>query len=58
MHGVQPDPMDMSFGEIWTHWRALRGIESQRVVTDASAGRMAQADAKHFTKFLKERGHG
>jgi hypothetical protein len=59
MHGVRgPDPMDMSFAEIWTHWRALRGVQAQQVVVDAGTARMAQADAKHFKQFLKERGHG
>lgn len=48
----------MSFAEIWSHWRALRGVQSQQVVVDAGTSRMAQADAKHFKQFLKERGHG
>jgi hypothetical protein len=59
MHGVHtPDPMDMSFSEIWTHWRALRAVQSQRVIADAVSGRMSKADAKHFKQFLKEGGHG
>lgn len=59
MRGLQsPDPMDMSFAEIWTHWRALRGIDAQRIYADAMSARLAQADTKTFKKFRKEMGHG
>lgn len=50
--------MDMSFAEIWTHSRALRGIDAQRTYADALSGRLAQADGKMFGKFQKEMGHG
>ncbi len=59
MRGLQsPDPMSMSFAEIWTHWRVLRGIDAQHAYADALSGRLAQADSKHFAKFQKEMGHG
>lgn len=62
LHGLDHDRlMAMSFAQLWTRWRVLRGIEGRRAVQDVNTTLLgSRAKASDVTKFLKRMGadHG
>lgn len=49
--------MAMSFAQLWTRWRVLRGMEARRAVRDVNATLLgSRGKASDVTKYLKQMG--
>ncbi len=58
LHGLDHDRlMAMSFAQLWTRWRVMRGIEARRAVWAVQTTLLgSRAKGAEVTKFLKSMG--
>jgi len=49
--------MAMSFAQLWTRWRVLRGMEARRAVQDVNTTLLgSRAKGSDVSKFMKQMG--
>jgi len=58
LHGLNRDYLlDLSFAQLWTRWRVLRGIETRQTAAAAQAALIgARAGKADVVKFFKRMG--
>ncbi len=58
MHGLDRDGlMSMSFAQLWTRWRVMRGMEARRAVWAVQTTMLgSRAKGSEVSKFLKTMG--